>query len=560
MKKKIASILFASILALSMTACGGGNDSTGGSSGGGESGNTGTISKQPLTLENFNADYYPVSSEIKQMNGTIDVVIQFESTEPAWQALADEYQRLHSDAVTVNIGIEGIQSNYRDKLTTELNSGKTDWDVVQGNLVNDLSAKCVNMAGAINKKNAYAGNVSWKKVLTENAYKTDASGSSSVYIINSQNLQTAWFVNTVAFNAAQAEATKEGVTLKQTPETWDELMLVCEYMKKAGYKYPLGISLHEDSINGYQFSWLLRVYGDYYYRNEYDIINDDATYKVDVTSESPESDIKYGVSPTKFFNVILDQTSQYYRGAKSDKYKEFVSQLVKMKDYLHVSASSLTFENMRSKFRTQSDGKDSPQIMLDYAGSGLSFNDIDGTFVSDFFDYPYMVSDGGYIKDGTLMRDVGGNGGYLSIVNHNSAQNELNLDFIKFVMSPYGQTIYYGALSKTDVAPQGITTVKNDLVVVPARWADFFNTSKISFTGLSDNNEFVKSFMRYINSDSGNIKTSITIWQGLLGNGNVSVDQFADKWNESLMKAWSKYANAQGWKEDCYKTWGGDTN
>ena len=48
--------------------------------------------------------------------------------------------------------------------------------------------------------------------------------------------------------------------------------------------------------------------------------------------------------------------------------------------------------------------------MLDYAGSGLSFNDVDG-FSMDFFDYPRMVSEGGYIDDGTIMRDVGGNGG-----------------------------------------------------------------------------------------------------------------------------------------------------
>ena len=572
MKKRLISLLAAMTMLVSLAACGGGNSGNGGKpnsepttenpsseSKGGEI--TDCITVQPLKLEGLNEKYLPVSSEIKQRSGQIDVVIQFESTEPAWEALAAEYQRLHSDAVTVNIGMEGVQGKYKDRLNTELNNPKTDWDIVQGNLVSDLSAKCYNMAGAINKVNGYAGNLKWSSVLNRNAYTTDTTGStSSVYIINSQDLQTAWFINTVAFEAAKTEATKEGATIKQTPETWDELMEVCKYMKKAGYNYPLGISLDNDSVDGFQFSWLIRVYGDYYYRNEYKNIMTSDNFELDVTDENPESDPEYGANITKFYNVVLDDTSEYYCGAKSPKYKEFVSQFAKMREYVHVTAATDSFETVRNKFKTQSGGKNSPQIMLDYAGSGLSFNDVDG-FSMDFFDYPRMVSEGGYIDDGTIMRDVGGNGGYLSVLNHDTKQNELNLDFIKFVMSPYGQSIYYNALSKTDVAPQGITTVKNDLVVVPQKWIDFFKTDKISFTGLSDSNDFVKSFLRYIAMNKDNIETSIKIWRGLLKtDAPMSIDEFSTTWHNSLMVAWKEYATSQKWNEDCYKVWGGPTN
>lgn len=557
MKKRLIAIIAVLAMLVSSFAFGCGKKGNGG---GNDDDDFNAIQQQPLTLEGFNADYYPVADKIQQRSGVIDVVIQFDGTEIAWQALATEYERLHSSAVTVNVGVEGVQNNYKDRLNQELNGSNTTWDIVQGNFVNDISSKCVNMSGAISKKNAYAGNASWRSVLTTNAYQTDTTGaSSSVYIINSQNLQTAWFINTVAFDEAQNEATKDGVTLKQNPQTWDELMSVCEYMVKAGYKFPLGLSLDTDSIDAYQFSWLLRVYGDYYYRNEYNNIMTDASYRVDVTAENPEGDINYGYQPTKLYNVILDETSEYYCGAKSAKYKEFVSQLGKVRPYIHENASQQSLEQVRGYFRTQSIGKESPQIILDYAGSGLAFDDAQG-FKMDFFDYPYMVSEGGYIDEGTLLRDVGGNGGYLSIVNHGSRQNELNLDFIKFVMSPYGQTIFYNALSKTDIAPQGITTVKNDLVTIPAKWSEFFGTTKISFTGLSDTNEFVRNFIRYLGGIQESKDKCVVIWKDILKkSGNISVDSFTSQWNDTLLSAWKIYANQQHWNVDCYKTWGGPT-
>lgn len=557
MKKRFFASVLAAMLCFSFAACGEKPDSPDENT----NGDFTAITKQHLDLgENFDSAYYPVSSEIEQMSGVIDLVIIFDSTKDAWTALAREYERLHSDAVTVNVGIEGVENNYKDRLNNEMNSGKTTWDIVQGNLVTDISAKCINMSGAINKKNAYAGNVAWKKVLTTNAYQTDATGaSSSTYIMNSQDLQTAWFINTVAFEAAAEEAKKDNVTIKQNPSTWNELMEVCKYMKRAGYSYPLGISLDDDSISAYQFSWLLRVYGDYYYRNEYDNIMTDESYRVDVTSENPEAAKNYGYNITKLYNVILDETSQYYCGAKSDKYKEFVSQLGLMKDYIHANAAQQSLENIRNTFKTQSDGKDSPQIVLDYAGSGLMFDDRDG-FNMDFFDYPVMISEGGYIDEGTLLRDVGGNGGYLSIVNHDTKQNQLNLDFIKFVMSPYGQTIFYNALAQTEYAPQGITTVKNELVLVPQKWSEFFNTDKISFTGLSDTNEFIKNLIRFLAGKQTTVDKSVVLWRDYLkSSGGITVDSFATQWNTSLLDAWKVYAAEQRWNEDCYKVWGGPT-
>jgi hypothetical protein len=119
--------------------------------------------------------------------------------------------------------------------------------------------------------------------------------------MNSEGLQTAWFINDVARDAALMC----GYTGNETPETWDELMDLCYYMQQAGYSNPLGISLDKDSISASQFTWLLRVYGDYYYRNEYQNIMLSNEFEYDPEDTNPEANMDYGVSANKFFYSIF---------------------------------------------------------------------------------------------------------------------------------------------------------------------------------------------------------------------------------------------------------------
>ena len=549
MKKKLAAMLclaMSSVFAFSSCGGGGSKGSTG-STGGGSA--EGMITEQALEIEGLDSKYKPDVANIKQQEGSIDVAILFEDAQAGWQALANEYERLHGGAVIVELNKTLTSSTYKDVLNTEAKDKNTKWDIVMGNLLTN-QATCVNMYSEIRSKlNPYAGkNQRWVNVLNTEAWKTGSVGeSSATYILNTENLQTAWFVNKTAMADAGVET---------LPTTWNELIDLCDKMQDAGYTQPLGISLDGESVDSNQFTWLLRVYGDYYYRNEYDKIvytNEENPFKVDLTATDPESNTGYKIQETKFFNLILDKDSEYYVGAESAKYKDFLSQFKKMEPYLHEHVSSKSQSDLRNLFRTQSDGKASPQIILDYAGRGLSFANSDKIDM-DFFDYPIMESE--FVEEGTLLRDVGGSGGYLSILNHNSKQNELNLDFLKFVLSPYGQSIYYDALSKTEFSPNGITTVKNELVVVPEDWKTYFETDKISFTGLSDNNEFVRNFLRYLGSvDSTKLDCKI-YWQQYL-TGQIGTDTFAKNWHDSLIKGWKTYANQQHWDVDCYKVYGG---
>ena len=569
MKKKFLAVtcmVLASMLALGSCNMGGGGAGGGGANSAPDStdngGSKATI-VEAKKLEGFNEAYLPAHELIEKRQGQIDVVLVFEDTLPGWEALAAEYQRLHGNAVIVNLNSTYTEaSSYTQNLNNQVNNKEGQWDIVQGNLFlgNNCQTYCIDMNTAVIGENAYAGAEDgeariWKEVLTQDAYQTDKSGANTqTYIMNSEGLQTAWFVNDVARDAAIAA----GYTGSEVPATWDELMDLCKYMETAGYENPLGIALDKDSISASQFTWLLRVYGDYYYRNEYQNIMISNSYEYDAEDENPEADMSYGVSANKFFYSIFQDSSTSYVGPFSEKYQEFIEQFQKMKPYLRKSAANAEesgLKALRSEFGTQSKGKNSPQILLDYAGAGLAFlKNQNDAFQLDFFDYPVMVSE--YIPEETILRDVGGNGGYLSIVKRDATQDALNLDFMKFVVSPYGQSIYYNALNEKGAVPMGMTTVKNDLVLIPAEWKSFFQTDKISFTGLVDGNPYISYLIRGFSKGEATSATLITNWQKYLtGEGADAMDTngFSVAWESAMELDWKDYKDTYG-KDESLRT------
>ncbi len=573
--KKILSILLLAALVMSMVACTP-STSTGGTTApnatnanGGEDVVTvdNPITVDPLDLgEGFDPEFYPKKGQIQQQEGQIDVSILFDGSLPGWQAMAAEYERLHGGSVYINL-IDDYTANYSQVLSAQLQDPQTTWDIVQGNFHASLiQEKGINMYTYVNSPNGYAGGYDWSEVIEEDAYITDKSGTNTTtYIMNSENLLTAWFVNTVALEAAGKLGYKNANGEVGNPVTWDDLISLCDYMQQAGYTNPLGISLNYDSVTAYNFSWLLRVYGDYYFRNETsNIMNNGVEYEYDPTSENPENDINYAVDVTKLFHKILDGSSSQYIGPNSPKFKEFVTNLSKMRPYLTtVGGSQLSMEDLRNTFQTQNKGKESPQIVLDYSGVGLYFlNSTSADFKMDFFDYPEMVSAGGYVPENTVTRDVGGNGGYLSIIKHDAKQDALNIDFMRFVMSPYGQSIYYDALSKTNFAPKGLTLVCQDLVKIPEKWSGFFATDKITFTGLADTNEFVRNMVVSIGGQPV-ADDKVKFYQNLMvstGADQIDVNTFCNNWATTLMRGWTGYAKENNWNANCYKYPGNGTS
>lgn len=518
---------------------------------------SGTIKVDPLTLTGLDSKYNPDKANIKQMSGSIDLVLDFDGSVAGWEALATEYERLQSGEVLVNINKNNTGDAYKRKLNSEAQTPeKSEWDIVQGNLLDgNVGDYCVDMYQYLYSPNAYAGasNEAWLDVLETNAYEMATVESNSTYIMNTENINTAWFVNTVALQKAGEKGYKNKNGEVGTPVTWDDLVELLRCMKEAGYANPLGLSLDTASVESNQFTWLVRVYGDYYSRDDYaNILKDGTNYVYDPADTNPDRFVNEStLMRSRLYSCILDDSESnkdYYIGATSGKFKDYLEQFAKLKPYISSFASTTSQEEMRNRFGTQSKGTDSPQIMLDYLGQGLFFASSEtSSFKVDFFDYPSMTSD--YITDGRIVRDVGGSGGWLSVFKKgNKSQIELNVDFIKFVMSPYGQTIYYEALQKAEYYPRGLTLVKNDTVAIPDSWKDFFQSDKVTFSGLVDTNEFVRNLYRSFGGITEAATSLQTIYTDFLTKSSYSVDNFANDWRSALVNAWEKLAAKSSWK------------
>lgn len=583
MKKKFLSAIvlmtcFTSVF--SMTACmGGGNTSESGAGG-----STNTITVDPLTAgelgAGFNATYLPDKASIKQFSGKIDIALDFEGTQKGWEALAKEYERLQGGGVDVNVITTYSGSTYTDRLNNELTNLKTEWDIVEGNLgYGSTRARCIDMFSAISSYNPYCGkDVTWSTVLESAAYKTkEADNSGESYILNSEVMQTCWFINDVAFDAAVEKGYKNAEGEEAYPVTWNDLISLCGYMQQAGYTNPLGITLCDASIESLQFTWLLRVYGDYYYRQFYEYIMAGAAGEkwenYSPSKEVVENNTGYGVQWAKLLNMMFDNNCSFgkgYVGLTSEVYTDFVGNLAKMKGYLIKDVSSTEFSALRDQFEMQSEGKDgkeSAQILLDYQGFGINYEKSDKIELG-YFDYPQMMA-GTYSKsngvvekgdpivdnENTITRDIGGNGGFLSVINHTDAsQNEMNKDFIKFVMSPYGQTIYYKGLAAAGEVPKGLSSVKNSLVVIPAEWKAFFEESNktITFSGDVDANPFLGWGVRYGNGYTETQKVIRGYWRNLLMTGlaedqEMTVGSFAAQWDTAMRADMPAIIAFNGW-------------
>ena len=288
----------------------------------------------------------------------------------------------------------------------------------------------------------------------------------------------------------------------------------------------------------------------------------------DSTTKVVENNTGYGVQYAKLLNMMFETDSDFsdagYVGLTSEVYLDFVGNLYKMNGYLMKDADSTEFAALRDEFETQSDGKESPQIILDYQGFGITYEK-SSKLELGYFDYPQMIS-GKYTKGekagesivdnaNTITRDIGGNGGFLSVVNHTDAsQNEVNKDFIKFVMSPYGQTIYYKALAAANAVPKGLTSVKNELVVFPTEWKAFFDESNktITFNGDVDANPFLSWGVRYAIGYRETQNVIRDYWRGLLipglsGDQTLVPSSFAAKWDTAVRADVVNIVADNGW-------------
>ena len=553
----------------------------------------GGLDSRLVQIDGLREDLYPNLARMDSVGtdfsgGVIDVDLVFGKTLPGWQAVARAYEKIQT-GVSVNLN-EHSDGTYSDDVTNAVTNSSNDWDIFQGNRVANPATSAINLSSQVYSENHYAGietdpdeedeegiSKMWQTVLERDAYITDKSGSNTAcYIMNSESLSTAWFVNQTAFDKAVEKGYRNSEGKAETPITWDDLISLCEKMSEAGYRYPLGLAGNSASVNESQVAWLFRIYGDQYYRELYPEINvqeGDAAYSdtakefnFSLTDPQPESDRGYNPSISRMWNAILDENNEYnadkngltYAGAMSDKFACLIENFYRLRPYLPSDFATKKFEDARDEFLSFKDDS-APVILLDYTGFGLTFGTEDRGFGIDFFDYPAMICRHETKHVNTdFVRDVGGNGGYLSVMNHgkDDFQNELNVDFIKFFMSPYGQSIYYNALLAQNIAPDGLSTVKD--FAIPASWKQFFESDKISFNGLCDVNWFNNNFIYHVNGSSDSRKAHLDVVQNLLAtktydSAEAAVLDFQTTWDAAVRKGFDSLCETMRWSKTLWQ-------
>lgn len=599
MKKQIA-VVMGLLLAFTAASCG---SKPAGNNSGNNSGSGVGAGADPrlLVVEGLAEDMYPNLERMDKLGegnytGRIDVDLVFGKTKPGWEAVARAYEKIQP-GVVVELN-EHSDSTYKDNVTNAAMVSNTEWDIFQGNRLTNVEASAINLSSKMFSENHYAGievedaeNVDegaskmWQEVLTTDAYITDKSGqNASCYIMNSESLSTAWFVNKTAFDDAVEQGYKNTEGKAEMPVTWDDLINLCGALSQAGYRYPLGLAGDSASVNESQFAWLFRVYGDQYYREMYPSINvqegdaawssSNLAFDFSAEDKQPEANQGYNPSLTRFWNSILDENNAYnegkgveYVGAKSDKFACFLENLYKIRDYIPENFTTAKFEEVRDAF-ISFNNKNSPVVLLDYTGFGLTFGTEDRGFEIDFFDYPYMtcshdIENKHVTTD--FVRDVGGNGGYLSIMQHKNdpEQNNMNIDFLKFFMSPYGQSIYYQALQSQSIAPDGLSTVLD--FAVPLTWKQFFESDKIQFNGLCDMNWYNNNFIYHVNGQEDSRTAHKEVVHALYKTGRGTtmeelIAEFQNTWDEAVRTGYNKLCESMRWNKNMWQSPGADPN
>ena len=510
--------------------------------------------------------------ESGKMEGTLYIDRAFLTEMSGWEYVAEAYSALYPD-VDFELHNHASGKDMATAITTPMSAGAHNIGIMQGNYVkNDLKNYGYNFqSGILDEINPYAGKgedgegLVWSDVMSDQLMEI---GAQSPNLLVSQETVTGIFINTTAL--VEAGYVNADGTAK-IPTTWNEMIDACAALKKVGYTAPFAIG----EMTGVAMEWVIKIYADQCYRDLLDDVQQkpgDFNYKqaagdfgFSLSDDQPEFDSKYNINVMRVYNALLNKNSDspYYVGAGSDKFACFMSNLLKISDYLSPTFAEETITAMQQNFLAGT--KDSPVFMPCYLGFGVSIMNTEGVnFEWDVVDYLPMecTCDVPCNKNGgcdhvdndathnectkhirtTVTRDVGGYGGYIGLYTYGKSEEqiELYLDFIQFFLSPYGQSCFYYGLENGGGSPKATSGILG--TVAPAAWDSFFQSaSKVVFNGRAAENAFVQ----YLSFGHSNYD-SYTALRTAMGNafregGDEALETLASQWQSSLLGTYQSF-------------------
>lgn len=597
--KKILSLLLAlamfSALAVGCTPQEGTPDNSGSSNVPTTSDPTGsgdTITVEGVNYEIYNqlADEYKfdlkqirAKQESGDMEGTLYIDRAFLLELSGWEYVTEAYSAIYP-------GVEFELHNYASgtdmatAIGTPMEAGAHNIGIMQGNYVKSyLKTTGYNFqSGILDDINPYAGvgedgeGIVWSDVMSDQLIEI---GGENVNLLVSQETVTGIFINTSALvEAGVVDASGN----PKIPTTWNEMMDACAKLKAAGYTAPFALG----EMTGQPMEWMIKIYADQFYRDmlddvqqqvgDYNYKQASADFAFSLTRTDIEQDSKYNINTMRVYNALLNKNSDspYYVGAQSAKFNCFMSNFMKLSEYLSVTFAEESLTAMQQNFLAG--GKDSPVFMPCYLGFGVTIMNTEGVdFTWDVIDYPPMEctcnvpcnqgSGCDHVDNDathnqctkhcrtTLTRDVGGYGGYIGLYTYGKTEEEvaLYLDFIQFFLSPYGQSCFYYGLEQGGGSPKATSGIVG--TVAPESWNSFFQSaSKVVFSGRAAENPFVAylSFGPTGYDSTTALKTAMG--NALREGGTSALTTLCNTWDATLAKTYEQYFKNTYGKTDPY--------
>ncbi len=410
-------------------ACGGGGNDSGGTSGG--------------------------------LKGKIVIALEWSGQDQQLvQAVIDAYETVNPK---VDVEYKAVASDdYKSYLETPLAAddlSDVPFDIVFNNLIPAYvnSKKFVDYSQYLYEENPYYDDYIWADTLDPAAYP--ASGAKGeIFRLSFSNTQVAFAYNKEIIEEA-------GVDVSEFT-TWEGFVGACKKIDEAGY-VPLAIAGDMDSFIGRQMMWIMNAYVDQYFRSVAETVHsqpEDYNYDAKI-----DSVWEYKPYPTITEGMTQEEIEAAWRECYYNdnflRYTENELRLLKAIQDNELGPINKKYQNLLANLA---------QIFPKYAINGFTSNDSPGMiskffnreaaitlqqvyytynqyvqrgkpFEIGFFDFPAMSSNQNYVElkdygpDVNYTRSVGGTLGNFGIVNKNTNQTKLCIDFMKFWSSPQGQ-------------------------------------------------------------------------------------------------------------------------
>ncbi len=530
--KKIAAICLTLLLLLCMAACRNNTDDPGNQPGD----NTGD--KPQVTT------YY---------EGTINFCAPVGDQKQAYDRVIAAYQELQP-GVTVkftNESTETYPNIIKNDILTEYS--ENSYNIFAGNYVNDLiQDAAVDMYTYILKPNQYTGK-RWRDCLDTAAYVSSGTANTTK-MIATNIISVAWYYNKDVIEEVGIDV--------DSFENWQDLIAACATLKEHGYTAPFGVSVADQSYRGSQLSWLLRVYGDQYYRELYPLIQaqpEDYCYDESLpefvyeeSDPQPEEDAGWNMNVLRMQQLMLDKSNPNYAGPTSARFRELMDNILAISPYLTEDVIT-TSDQLTGKF--VAGGKDAPVFYIDVLGFGSRFSNLikesEHPFELGIMDF--LPMEGEEMNTG-ILRSLGGNSAWLSVRESKNKQiNDMCVDFIQFFMSPYGHSIFVQALIDTGSSLAGPCTVKG--VDYPEEWKQVYDNPNIKKNGLCDRNEY----LTYLVNPFEVFTTAwLDIYNGLIDAvkaGGVTTDEFYESYYNTVLTEIERINKSKGYtRNEAWKT------